>query len=104
MLPVALDRNDEDRFRLERVDLDNEAEIAGQVAADLPPRLRAVVGTHHIPVLLHIQRFRPRGMHRNPVHAVPDFGRRIRNVLRVQPLVGRLPARAAIVAAHHARR
>ena len=84
MLGVALDGDDVDRFRLVRMDVDDEAEVGRQIAADLLPRVAAVVGPHDVPVLLHEQRVRLRRVHRDAMHAVPDFGRRIGHVLRVQ--------------------
>src|SRR5262249_60410919 len=39
MLGVALDGHDVDSVRLVRVNIDNEAEIGGQVAADFLPRI-----------------------------------------------------------------
>src|SRR5208282_6010124 len=44
-----------------------------------------------------------RWIHRHVVNAVSDLGPRIRDVLRVQTLVNRLPCRAAIVGAKGAR-
>ena len=40
MLRVALDRHDVDRLRLVRVNVDGEAEVGRQVAADFVPRCR----------------------------------------------------------------
>ena len=56
---VAGDRDDVDRLRLVGVDVDDEPEVGGQVAADLLPRLAGVVAAHDVPVLLHEQRLRP---------------------------------------------
>ena len=58
VLRVALDRHDVDGFRLVRVDVDHEAEVGRQVAADLMPQLAGVVGAQDVPVLLHEQHVR----------------------------------------------
>ena len=81
VLGVALDRHDVDRLRLVRVDVDDEAEIGRQIAADLVPVIAGVVAAHHVPVLLHEERVGPRRVHRDAVDAVADFGVRIGNVL-----------------------
>ena len=81
------------------VDVDHEAEVARQVAADLGPRLARIVGAHDVPVLLHEEHLRPRAVHRDVVDAVPHFGLRIRYPFGSQPLVDRLPRLAAVVGA-----
>ncbi len=102
MLRVALDRHDVDRLRLVRVDVDRKAEVGRQVAADLVPGVAGVVAAHHVPVLLHEQHVRPRGVHGDAVHAVADLGVRIGDLLRAQAAVDRLPGRAAVVGAERA--
>ena len=82
MLRVALDGDDVDRLRLVRVHVDHEAEVGGQVAADLLPGIAGVVAAHHVPVLLHEEHVRARRVHGDVVNAVADLGRRIGNVLR----------------------
>ena len=77
MLRIALDRHDVDRFRLVRVHVDRKAEVGGQVAADLVPRLAGVVAAHDVPVLLHEQHARTRPVHRDAVNAVTDLGGRV---------------------------
>src|SRR5437773_1422175 len=91
MLGIAFDRYDVNRFRLMRMHVDRKSEIARQIAADLMPRSARVIAAHHVPVLLHEQRVRTRRMHRDPMHAVTDLGVRVRNILRVQPAIDRLP-------------
>ncbi len=104
VLRVALDRDHIDGLRLVRVHVDHEPEVGGQVAADLVPRIAGVIAAHDIPMFLHEQRSRTRPVHRNPVHAVADFGRRFRHNLGVQPFVDRPPRRARVVSPEHARR
>ena len=53
MLAVALDGNDVNSFRFVRVDVDDEAEVGGQIAADFFPAVARVVAAHHVPMLLH---------------------------------------------------
>ena len=77
MLGVALDGDDVDGLRLVRVDIDREAEVGGQVAADLLPGLAGVVAAHHVPMLLHEQHVRARGVHGDAVDAVADLGVRV---------------------------
>ena len=55
VLAVALDGDDVNRLRLVRVNVDDEAEIGRQIAADFCPLIAGVVGAHHVPVLLHEQ-------------------------------------------------
>jgi hypothetical protein len=104
VLRVALDRHDVDGVRFVRVHRHGETEIAGQIAADLEPRVAGIVAAHHVPVLLHEERVRPRRMHGDAVHAVADFGFRVGDVLRMQAAVDRPPRRAAVVAAERAGR
>ncbi len=56
VLGVALDGDDVDGFGLVGVDVDDEAEVGGQIAADLVPVVAGVVGAHDVPVLLHEER------------------------------------------------
>ena len=102
VLAIALDRNHVDRFRLVRVNVDHEAEIGGQIAADLLPQVAGVVAAHHVPVLLHEEHVRTRRVHGDAVDAVADLGGRVGNILRAQPLVDRLPGLAAVVGAEGA--
>jgi len=53
MFGVALDGHHIDRLRLVRMDVDDEPEVGGQVAADLGPVVTRVVAAQHVPVLLH---------------------------------------------------
>jgi len=57
------------------VHANREAKIAGQVTADLVPRIAGIVAAHDVPMFLHEQDVRPRGMHRQVVHAVTHFSR-----------------------------
>ena len=91
MFRVAFDRHDVDGLRLVRVDLDREAEVGGQVAADFVPRLAGVVAAHDVPVLLHEQHSRARPVHRDAVDAVADLRSRVGNIERMQPAIDRLP-------------
>ena len=81
MLRVALDRDDVNGFRLVRVNVDHEAEIGGQVAADLAPRVAGVVAAHHVPMLLHEQHVGARRVHGDVVNAVADLGGRDRECI-----------------------
>src|SRR6478672_4111502 len=102
MLRIALDRYDVNRFRLMRMNVDRKSEIAWQIAADLIPRTARVIAAHYIPMLLHEQRVRARRMHRDPMHAVTDLRVRVRNVLRMQSAIDRLPRFSAVVGAKRA--
>src|SRR5262249_17864331 len=88
---------DVDGLRLVRVDLDREAEVGRQVAADLVPGLAGVVAAHDVPVLLHEQDVGARPVHGDAVNAVADLGVRVGDVVRTQPPVDRLPGLATIV-------
>src|SRR3954469_1677647 len=61
------------------------------------PRTAGVIAAHHVPMLLHEQRFWPRRMHCNPMYAVTDFRVWVGNVLRVEPAIDWLPRPSAIV-------
>src|SRR5438105_2567924 len=82
MLGITLDGDDVDGLRLVRVYVDHEAEVGGQVAADLVPRVAGVVRAHHVPMLLHEQHPGSRAVQRDAVHTVADLGGRVGNVLR----------------------
>ena len=81
MLRVALDWDDVNRLRFVRVNVDREAEIGRQVAANFFPGVAGVVAAHHIPVLLHKEHARTRRIHRDVVNAVANLGVRVWNVL-----------------------
>ena len=87
MLGVALDGDYVNSLRLMRVYIDRETEVGRQVTADLMPGVAGVVAAHDVPVLLHKEHSRARRMHRDPVNAMADFGRRIGNVFGPQSLV-----------------
>src|SRR5678810_865770 len=55
-------------------------------------------------MLLHVQRLRTRLVHCDPVNAVTGLSLWVRNVLRVESLIDRLPAGASIVGAEGAGR
>src|SRR5262249_26798268 len=59
---------------------------------------------HHVPVLLHEEHARARGIHGNVVNAVADLGSRVRDELGLQSTVDRPPRLAGIVGAKGARR
>ncbi len=103
VLRVALDGDDVDGLRLMGVNVDHEPEVCGQVAADLMPRVASVVAAHHVPVLLHEQHTRARGVHRDAVNAVADVGIRVGDILGLQSTVDRPPRLAGVVAPEHAR-
>ena len=84
------------------VNVDDEAEVAGQIAADFVPVVARVVAAHHVPVLLHEQGVRPCRVHGYVVDAVADFGGAIGDVVGVQPLVDRFPRLPPVVAAESA--
>ena len=86
------------------MDVDREAEVGRQVAADLMPRLAGIVAAHDVPVLLHEQHARAGAVPRDAVHAVTDLGRRVRNLLGAQAAIHRPPRLAAIVGAEDAGR
>src|SRR5439155_25174871 len=77
--------------------LADEPEIGRQVSADPAPRVAAVIGAHHIPVLLHEEHLRTRSVHRDPMDAVPDLGVRLGDILRAQPSIYGFPRVAAVV-------
>src|SRR5215469_94948 len=99
MLTVALDGNYINRLRLVGMHIDNESEVGRQVAADLAPLFTGVVAAHHVPMLLHEQHAGSLRIHGDMMDTMPDLGRRIGNVLRMQPLVDGLPGHSAVVAA-----
>jgi len=99
MLAVTFDRDNVNRLGFVRVHINHEAEIRRQVAADFFPVVAVIVGAHHVPVLLHEEHAGTLGVHSDMVDAVADLSFRIGNVLRAQPLVGRLPGFASIVGA-----
>ncbi len=99
MFRVALDRHHVDRLRLVRVNVNHKSEIRRQIAADFLPGIAGIIAAHHVPMLLHEEHTRALGMHRNVMNAVADLGVRIRNILRSQPAVDRLPGFAAIIGA-----
>src|SRR5436305_2085535 len=96
---VALDRDDVNRLRLMRVNVDGKTKIGRQIAADFAPLLAGIIGAKNVPVLLHEQRVRPRRMHRNAMNAMSDFRLRVRNVIRMKPAIDRLPVFPAIIGA-----
>src|SRR4029077_5759915 len=85
-----------------RVDVDYEAEIGGQVAADFVPAVAGVVAAHDVPVFLHEQCVGLRWMHGDVVNAVADFGVGVGNVLREEALVDWLPGLARVVGTERA--
>ena len=104
VLAVALDGNNVYGLWFVGMHVDDESEVGRQVTADLAPILAGVVAAHYVPVLLHEQHAGPLRVHGNVMHAMPDLGGRVRNVLRVQPLVDRLPGDPAVVGAERAGR
>jgi len=99
MLAVALDRDDVDGVRLVSVDVDDEAEVGGKIAADFLPGVAGVVRAHDVPVFLHEQDARTSGIHGDVVNAVADLGVGVGDVLRVEAFVDRLPGFPAVVGA-----
>ncbi len=53
VLRVTLDGDNVNGLRFVRVDVDDKAEVGGEVPADLVPLVAGVVGPHHVPMLLH---------------------------------------------------
>src|SRR6516164_8884837 len=99
---VAGNWNDIDGFRFVGVDINHKAEVAGEIAADLVPLRTRVVATHNVPMLLHEQRTRPRGMKGDMVNAVADFGVGVGNELGDKAPVDGGPCFAAVVGAKSA--
>ena len=91
MLGVALDGHDVDGFGLVRVDVDGEAEVGGQVAADFVPGVAGIVAAHDVPVLLHEEHVGARRVHGDAVNAVADLGVGVGDALRTsaRELMGR---------------
>src|SRR5215217_5298857 len=104
VLGVALDRHDVDRLGLVRVDGDREAEVGGEVPADLVPLLARVVRAHDVPVLLHEERVGPGRVHRDAVDAVADLLVLVRELAGAEALVDRLPRLTAVIGAEGAGR
>src|SRR6267378_5307453 len=100
---VALDGNDIDGFRLVRVHVNHESEIGRQVSADFSPVIARVVRAHHVPVLLHEEDARALRGHGDVMHAVAYLCIWIRDVLRLESTVDRLPRVAAVIGAECAR-
>ena len=83
----------------------DDGKFVQHIVADLLPHLASIIAAHHVPMLLHKQHFRPRGVHGDRVHAMAYLSLGIGQLpRRFQPLVDRLPALAAIVAAEQAAR
>src|SRR6266566_4409968 len=97
MLRVAFDRDDVNGVRLMRMNVDREAEIAWQVAADFAPGVAGVIAAHDVPMFLHEERVRTLWMHRDMMHTMTDLGLRIGNVLRMQTLIDGLPRLSAVI-------
>src|SRR5205085_3818099 len=81
VLGVALDGDNVNRVGLVRVNVDDEAEVGRQIAADLGPLVAGIVRTHHVPMLLHEQNSRALRVHRNVMDAVAYFSGWIGNVV-----------------------
>ncbi len=96
---VAFDGRDVDCFGLMGVDVDYEAEISGEVAADFVPEVAGVVAAHDVPVLLHEEGVGFPRMHGDVVNAVANLGVGIGNVLRDEALVDRLPGFTRVIRA-----
>ena len=84
------------------MDVNHKPKVRGQIAADLSPQVAGVVAAHYIPVFLHVQHVRTRGVQRDAVNAVAHLGVGIGNVWGLQSLVDRFPGGAAIVSAEKA--
>src|SRR5208282_1077065 len=97
VLGVALDGNNIDGLGFVGVNVDDEAEVGGQVAADFLPGFARVVASHDVPVFLHEENARPRGIHGYVVNAVPDLGGWVWNVFRIEAAIDGLPGFAAVV-------
>ena len=80
-----------------RVNVDGEAEVGGQIAADLAPVVAGIVGAHHVPVLLHEEDAGALRGHGDVMHAVADFGGGVGDVLGVQAAVDGLPGFATVI-------
>ena len=72
---VRLDGDDVYGVGLVGVDVDDEAEVGGEVAADFRPVVAGVVGAHDVPVFLHEERAGTAGVHGDVVDAVADLRR-----------------------------
>src|SRR5262249_8899383 len=103
VLTVALDGNDVDGLRLVCMHIDREPEVRWQVPAHLFPRVTGIIAAHHVPMLLHKQHSRSRGMHCNVMNTVANLRSGIWNVLREESAVDRLPGLAAVIASKRAR-
>src|SRR6185312_1350500 len=74
-----------------------EAEVGGQVTADLVPGIAGIVGAHHVPVLLHEEDAGALRRHGDVVHAVAHLGGGVGDVLRVEAAVDGLPGFATVI-------
>src|SRR6266446_751697 len=99
MLRITLDRHHVNRLWLVRVYVDRKSEIARQISANLLPGTTGVVAAHHVPVFLHEQCVGMRRMQCNAMHAMAYFRIRVRNVLRMQPVINWFPVFSAIIGA-----
>ena len=79
------------------MDIDDKAEVGGEVAADLAPVVAGVVGAHDIPVLLHEEHAGAGLVHGDAVHAVADLRGGVGDVLRVKAAVDGLPGFATVI-------
>src|SRR5262249_22265871 len=93
---------DIDGFGLMCVDVDDEAKVGREIAANLDPVFSGIIGAHNIPVLLHEQSIGARAVHGDAVHAMADLRRSVGNVERMQTSINGFPCRAFIIATKRA--
>src|ERR1700741_1416316 len=102
MLGIALDRHDVDGLGLMGVYLNRKAKVRRQIATYFGPGVARIIGAHNIPVLLHKQGVRVRGVQSDSMNAVSNFSLGIRQLPRgFQPLVYRFPGLAAVVSSEN---
>lgn len=103
VLGVALDGGDVDGVGLVGMDCDGEAEVAGEIAADLLPELAGVVAAHDVPVFLHEEDVGAGGMEGDAVDAVADLGGGVGEFeVGLEAVINRPPGLAGIVGAEGA--
>ena len=102
MFAVALDGNDVDSFGFVGVNVNDEAEIGGKIAADFVPLIAGVIAAHDVPMFLHEENIGTRRMQGDVMDTVADFGVLIGNVRGTEAAVDGRPGFAAVVGAEGA--
>ena len=96
---LRLDRNNISAIGIMRVHDDRKSKIRRHAVGNVGPVLRVIVGAVNSPVILQEKPFRPRGMHGDLMHALPELGILVGHEQGSYTTVVRHPRRACIVGA-----